>query len=155
MPAIDYPILRDNGRRRVLLVWLTTITVVPLLISTCHCPNAVFNTFAFTRGIDTVLQSVWGRLRGPAPLTIAIACSVLVLGAWFGSKQHIDNVYVNELPAGETRTEIRRLERNIAGVFPLTVNLQGAENGMKRPEFLQRMATPTSRFGCAWTTLCR
>jgi hypothetical protein len=125
----------------VLLAWLTTITVLPLLISIVPLPKRRFNTFAFTRGIDTVLESVWGCLRGRAPLSIAIACSALVLGAWFGSKQHIDNVYVNELPTGETRTEIRRLERNLAGVFPLTVHLQGAENAMKRPEVLQRMVT--------------
>jgi uncharacterized protein len=125
----------------VLLAWLTTITVLPLLISIVPLPKRRFNTFVLTRGIDTALQLVWSRLRARAPLTIAVACSALALGAWFGSKLRIDNVYVNELPVGETRNEVRQLEQNLAGVMPLTVHLQGPENAMKRPEVLQRMAT--------------
>ncbi len=124
----------------VLLAWLTTITVLPLLISVVPLSRGSFVAFASTRWIDAGLAFLWAGLRKRIPQTIAVSCIALVLGAWFGSKQHIDNVYVNELPAGETRSEVRRLEQRLAGVMPLTVHLQGARGDMKRPEVLQRIA---------------
>jgi predicted RND superfamily exporter protein len=123
----------------VLLAWLTTITVLPLLISVVPLPKRRFVEFASSRWIDAGLQFVWQGLRGRIPQTIAVTGVVLVLGAWFGSKQRIDNVYVDEVPAGETRSAVRRLEQRLAGVVPLTVYLQGAPGDMKRPEVLKRI----------------
>ena len=124
----------------VLLAWLTTITVLPVLISVVPLPKRAFVASASTRWIDLGLQAVWANTRRRMPLTIALTCIALVAGAWYGSKQRIDNVYVDELPAGVTRSDVRRLEQKLSGFIPLTVYLKGAEGDMKRPEVLQKMA---------------
>jgi uncharacterized protein len=124
----------------VLLAWLTTITVLPLLISLVPLSKRRSNVSTFGHWIDAGLRAAWQALQYRIPRTIAITGVVLLAGAWFGSKQHIDNVYVDELPAGETRSAVRRLEQQLAGVVPLTVHLQGAPGDMKRPEVLKRIA---------------
>jgi len=124
----------------VLLAWLTTISLLPLLISVVPLSRRGFAASVFTRWIDIGLQAVWTSIRPRVPLTIAATALALVVGVWFGSKQPIDNVYVDELPAGATRSDARRLEQKLAGLIPLTVYLQGAPGDMKRPEVLKRIA---------------
>jgi predicted RND superfamily exporter protein len=124
----------------VLLAWVTTITVLPILISIVPLPKRRFAASRITRFIDLGLLAVWARIRQRVPLTMAVTSLVLVAGIWFGSKQQIDNVYVDELPAGTTRSEVRHLEQKLAGFIPLIVHLEGAPADMKRPDVLQRMA---------------
>jgi hypothetical protein len=125
----------------VLLAWLTTITVLPLLVSISSAPQGRFARRGSTRWLDAALKSLWRTLKGRIPQTIAVTCIALALGAWFGSRQHVNNVYVDELPRGEARDDVRRLEQKLAGVLALTVHLEGARNDMKRPDILKRVET--------------
>jgi predicted RND superfamily exporter protein len=120
----------------VLLAWVTTITVVPLLISLLRLPERRFNAIESTRFIDRRLQSLWTFLRVRVGKAVLVSLMLLLGGAWWAREQHIDNVYVDQLPDGRARDDVRHLEQQLGGVLSLTVHLRGARDVMKQPGVL-------------------
>ncbi|HET9957404.1 MAG TPA: MMPL family transporter [Polyangiaceae bacterium] len=121
----------------VLLAWVTSMTVLPVLLSVVPLPKRQLSTGAWERGLDRALGALWDGLRKRVPHAIVASVVLLVAGSWFASKQHLDNVYVDELPHGKARRDVRHLEQKLSGVLGLTVHLQGARDSMKRPAVLQ------------------
>lgn len=121
----------------VLLAWLTTMTVLPLLLSVFPAPKRRFGSLASTRFIDRNLASLWGFLKGRLGFTVAAICVVLVAGAFVARKQHINNMYVGGLPHGQAQTDVRVLESRLSGVLRLIVHLDGPRDSMKQLEVLE------------------
>lgn len=121
----------------VLLAWVTTMTVLPLLLSVFPLPKRRFSGLALSRFIDGKLASLWGFLKRRLGLAVVATCVVLVAGAFAARKQHINNVYVDGLPHGQAQADVRALESRLSGVVRLTVHLDGAPGAMKRPEVLK------------------
>jgi hypothetical protein len=65
---------------------------------------------------------------------VLVACALLGIGTYFARDQHIVNTYVDELPRGPVRADVRTLEQKVAGVIRVVVHLEGATDAMKRPE---------------------
>jgi predicted RND superfamily exporter protein len=120
----------------VLLAWVTTMTVLPILLSVVPAPKKKFGGLASTRWIDGRITSLWGFLKGRLALTIAATCVVLVAGVLVARKQHIDNVYVDGLPHKQTQSDVRVLEQRLWGVVRLIVDLDGPQVWLNRPEVL-------------------
>lgn len=125
----------------VLLAWVTTMVLLPLLLSVFPAPKRRFSALGSTRYVDGKLASLWGFLKGRIALTIAIAAVVLVAGGFLARKQHIDNVYTAGLPSGQTQDDVRVLESRLSGVVRLIVHLDGPADSMKRPEVLKAIET--------------
>jgi predicted RND superfamily exporter protein len=123
----------------VLLSWLTTITVLPILLSLLELPTRRFSALGSTLWTDAMLRSVWGFLSPRIRPALLVTAVLFVVGGLAATRQHIDNVYVNELPRGETQTDVRRFEQQLAGIASMTVHLEGAPGAMKQPDVLQRI----------------
>ena len=124
----------------VLLSWLTTVTVLPILLSLAELPKKRFAASSSTRWLDLMLRSVWAFLSSRVRPTLMVTAGLFIIGGFFATRQHIDNLYVNELPRGTTQNDVRRFEQQLAGIASMTVHLEGARDLMKRPEVLQRIA---------------
>jgi predicted RND superfamily exporter protein len=123
----------------VLLSWATSITVLPILLSLVSLPKRRSSSLAFVACLEAALRSLWRFLCARRGWTIAVTCILLVSGSWLAQKQHIDNVYVDELPRGATRNDVRRLEQQLFGILSINVHLEGPPEVMKRPDVLQRI----------------
>ena len=121
----------------VLLAWVTTMTVLPLLLSVFPAPKRRFGSLASTRFIDGKLASLWGFLKGRLGFAVVATCVVLVIGGFAARKQHINNVYVEDLPHGQAQADVRVLESRLSGVVRLTVHLDGPRDAMKQPAVLK------------------
>jgi len=123
----------------VLLAWLTSVIVLPLLIWWVPAPQKSFSVIGSTRRLDQALSTLWGFLRVRIPACIALTAVALVVSGFFASKQTVDNVYVDELPNGPARAQMRQLEQKLTGVLSLIVHLDGPADSMKAPGVLRRM----------------
>ena len=121
----------------VLLAWVTTVTVLPLLLSVAPLPKRRYSALTSTRGVEALVESMWKRLNAH-PQAIAIAGVLLLVGGVaLGSKQHLSNGYVSGLPRGPAREAIHLLEEKLSGVIRLIVYLEGEPDVMKRPAVLK------------------
>ena len=121
----------------VLFAWLSSVTVLPLLLSVVPAPRRRFSAIGFTLYIDRALGAVWEFLRRRVPQAIAVSLVLLVTGAWFAREQRIDNVYVDALPRGGVLDDVRALEKKLTGVLRVIVYLEGAPEAMKQPRVLK------------------
>jgi predicted RND superfamily exporter protein len=123
----------------VLSSWLTTVTVLPILLSLVVLPKTRFSALNSTRWLDAMLRSVWVFLSTRIRRTLLITAGLFLVGGFFATRQRIDNQYVNELPRGATRNDVRRFEQQLSGIASMTVHLEGARDTMKQPEVLKRI----------------
>lgn len=123
----------------VILAWVTTITVLPLLLSVVPAPKRRFASLSSTQSIDSALASIWAFLRSRTGAALAVTAVLLLGGGWLAPRQHIDNRYVDGLPSGEVKNDVRRLEGELAGVLRVIVHLEGPVDSMKSPAVLRAM----------------
>lgn len=123
----------------VLLAWLTSITVLPILLSFFPVPKRRFRAARVTAQLDRTLQGLWGALRGRMTQALVVTVLLLLVGGYFARAQRVDNVYVGGLPNGSTQADVHRLEQRLAGVLSLSVHLEGSRDVMKQPELLRRL----------------
>jgi predicted RND superfamily exporter protein len=89
-----------------------------------------------TRIVHAGLSWLFGWLNPVRGKLIAAAIAFLVLGAVASSRLQVVNEYVGVLPPGKTLDATRALERQLTGVVPLAVLLEGAPGAMERPDVL-------------------
>lgn len=123
----------------VLLSWLGSVTVLPIVLSWVSLPYKRFIRLTSTVWLDAALRSVWRFLRLRVRPTLAVTALLFVVGSFFAARQHINNLYVGELPRGATQNDVRRFEQQLAGIVSMTVHLEGARDSMKQPEVLERI----------------
>ncbi len=123
----------------VLLAWLTSVTVLPLLLAVSPLSPRSGAGARLSRLLDRALLATWGYLRSRLRPTLVAVALLLVGGSLFARKQHLDNAYIDALPQGETRSGVRALERTLSGVVRVVVHLQGRADSMKQPEVLKAM----------------
>jgi predicted RND superfamily exporter protein len=121
----------------VLFAWLTSVTVLPLLLSIAPLPKRRFSTHALTRRVDATLAALWGWLRHRVPQAIALTLVALLGSAFFARKQEVDNVYVGALPHGQILRDTRASEQKLTGVLRVIVYLEGPADAMKQPAVLK------------------
>lgn len=124
----------------VLLSWVTSVTVLPILLSWVPLPTRSFDALRSTRWLEGSLRSTWRVLRTRTRSTLVLTAVLFIVGAWFASRQRIDNLYVGQLPRGLVRDDVHRLEERLSGIVSLTVHLEGPRDSLKQPEVLRRMA---------------
>jgi predicted RND superfamily exporter protein len=124
----------------VLLAWVTTITVLPLLLSVAPLPKKRFNALGLSRRLDRALGSTWSFLRVRTSAVAVGAVIAIALGAYVARVQHVSNAYVGSLPRGQTQEDVRHLERTLSGVIRFIVHLEGPVDVMKRPDVVRAIA---------------
>jgi predicted RND superfamily exporter protein len=124
----------------VILSWVTTVVVLPLLLSFIPPPRRRVRGLLRSPLLEAGFSRSWAWLRGRPRAVIAAAVLVLALGGVYGWKQHISSVYVANLPDGEALDAIHVLERKLSGVVRTVVTFEGEPGAMKRPEVLKAIA---------------
>jgi predicted RND superfamily exporter protein len=123
----------------VMLSFVTTCTVMPLLLWLVPAPTKRYGTSAMLAATEGTLQRI-GKWIEPRGLSLTVlSCVLLVAGSYFAREQHINNNYVGSLPRGAARDDVQRLEQKLFGVLRLNVLLEGPAGVMTRPEVLKAM----------------
>ena len=136
----DVPMMRVFGVTvavGVLLAWVTTNTVLPVLLAYLPVPQRRLGSSVLSRAVDRGLVSTWSLLKGRSGLGLGIALLLLVGGGLFARHQTISNEYIGSLPHGPTQDDVHRLESKLTGVIRLNVYLEGQPGSMKDPAVLQ------------------
>lgn len=131
----------------VLFAWLTTVTVLPLLLAVVSLPKSRFSALTSTKGVDALIEWLWVRVRARPKLFVAAGAALLLGTTAFGSKQHLSNGYISGLPKGEVKTTIREMEDQLSGVIRVIVYLEGAPNTLKKAAVLKAMLGVDSTIG--------
>lgn len=124
----------------VMLAWVTTYTLLPVLLAFAPVPKRRLQSSRLGRVIDRALYSTWSMLRGRSQLAVIISIVLFGFGAAFAATQRISNHYVGSLPRGQTRNDVDLLQKRLTGVIRLVVHFEGPEDSMKRPEVLRAIA---------------
>jgi predicted RND superfamily exporter protein len=120
----------------VLLAFVTTVTVLPLLLSAFGLPASSSDKTS-SPAVERVLHWL-SHVTGARPLTmVVLGCVLLSVSSAFAYKQRIENYYVGSLPIGQTQTDVRLFENKLAGVSRMVITFAGAENSIKRPDVLR------------------
>jgi len=120
----------------VLLSWVTTITVLPVLLSFVRPPKKRFASLAYNRRLDNTLHGIWGFTRARIPLVLGATAVLLFGGGFLARRQHVVNEYIGSLPNGRAQDQARSLERDLTGIIRFVAYLDGAPDSMRRPEVL-------------------
>lgn len=123
----------------VLLAWVTTVTVLPLLLSIVPLPKRRYSALTSTKGVNVLIEWVWARIRRRPQAVVVAGALIAVAGIAVGSSQRLSTGYVSGLPRGGVRDDVQRLEKELSGVIRLIVYLEGAPNAMQNPAVLQAM----------------
>lgn len=125
----------------VLLAWVTTVTVLPLLLAVFPTPRVqAAGTLSSFRWIDRSMAGVWSFVERRTLAILVVAVGILTMGVVLGRNQKLVNEYVGLLPNNETQASVRFLERELSGVVRLVVYVQGEPGAMARPEVLSAIA---------------
>jgi predicted RND superfamily exporter protein len=120
--------------------FVTTLTVLPLLLSIVPPPKRSFSSLSLQSFVDRALQRSWtavNRHRGPV---LACGATILALGIVAGRGLRIDNGYVDTVPNGPERRAVRLLEQELSGVLRFVAYFEGPPESMRRPEVLHAIA---------------
>lgn len=137
------PSLRTAGLTAgtgVLLSFVTTVTVLPLLLALLNPPKRKLASARGVVALDRALQALGSAVARRPVMFSFVAVMVLAAGALFGRVQHISNAYVGSLPTGQTQDDVRRFEQKLSGVVRLTVLLEGPADAIKKAEVVQAIA---------------
>jgi predicted RND superfamily exporter protein len=124
----------------VSLAFVTTSTVLPLLLSIFPAPRVRPSQHGVSKKIDGALVWAWDKMRGRSWTIVGVALVILGGAGWYGHVQHVNSLYVGVLPKSETLDSVRTLERKLSGVSRSALYIVGKEGDMKRPEVLQAVA---------------
>ncbi|HEY6561948.1 MAG TPA: MMPL family transporter, partial [Polyangiaceae bacterium] len=125
----------------VMFAFLTTIAVLPLLLSLVPPPRRASSSFPLSRALRRVFDKLWRALNARRRIVIAAGLFVLALGMASGASLRIDNHYVGLLADGPERDAVLKLEEKLSGVVRLVVYLEGSPGAMRRPDVLRAIAT--------------
>jgi predicted RND superfamily exporter protein len=120
--------------------FVTTVTVLPLLLSMVAPPRRALSSLAFPRALDALLARSWRALNARRGLVVAAAALLLVLGVAAGRGLRVNNSYVETAPDSPARRAVRVAEEKLSGVVRFIVYLEGEPGAMKRPEVLRAIA---------------
>ncbi|MGA2447311.1 MAG: MMPL family transporter [Polyangiaceae bacterium] len=124
----------------VSLSFVTTITVLPVLLALLPPPKRKQTSTRLSALVDAALVRYWQVIRRRRGAVLAVAIGVLALGAVAGRGVGIVNEYTGVLPGGSAKDGVRALERKLSGVVRLVVYLEGPAGSMKRPDVLRAIA---------------
>jgi predicted RND superfamily exporter protein len=124
----------------VLLAWVTTITVLPLLLSAVPPPKNKYFALS-SAGLVLKFTRFTNHLAATFPKLITFgAVALLAITTAYASKLAIVNEYVGGLPVGQTQNEVRHMEERMSGTIRLILHLDGPADSMNRPDVLAAMA---------------
>jgi len=121
----------------VLFAFLTTITVLPLLLVSVRPSQVPDHKPWISTATDALMHWIWHIARSKPELMVGIAISALVLGGGAASQMRIVTEYVGTLPHGRVQDGVRMLEQKLSGVVRASIYLEGETDSMKKPEVLQ------------------
>jgi predicted RND superfamily exporter protein len=129
----------------VLFSFVTTVTVLPLLLAVVSPPRRVLSSLGFQRKVDAILVRGWAGLRDHRAASIAVAVALVALGANVARQIPIDDAYVDTAPNGPERKAARLAERELSGVVRYVAYFEGEPGSMKRPDVLRAIAAVDDR----------
>jgi hypothetical protein len=121
----------------VALSFVTTVTVLPLLLKVVPLPNRTRSSTRIGAWVDRALVGLWAAIRSRRGWVCGGAIAVIGAGAVAARRVDIVSVYVSVLPRGPAQDTVHTLERELSGVVRLVVFLEGPAGSMKRPDVLQ------------------
>jgi predicted RND superfamily exporter protein len=124
----------------VLLVWVSTVTVLPVLLAVLPEGRRVARPQIMGQVSRTVV-AIWRRVHEHRGAVLAATLLFLAVGGWHARVQHISNEYVGSLPRGRSYDTVRALERELTGVVRTVVFLEGPPGSMRQPAVLRAMAS--------------
>ncbi len=124
----------------VSLAWVTTMTVLPLLLGTLPVPKRRYAGNTLTLWVDARIVGFWEFVRTRTKPIMAITLVVLVVGGWASTKQLISSSHVGMLPPGGVREGVEQMEKKLTGVLRTAILIEGPEGSMKKPEVLRAIS---------------
>jgi len=138
MPTVRYlGIVVGSG---ILFAFLTTVTVLPLLLSVTPPPRHTLSELPFQHRIEAALEGIWPKLSPRVGLVFVSAGALLAFAIFFGRTVQINDSYVDTAPEGEERSAVRAAEAKLSGVLRFALYFEGPPGSMKRPEVLEAIA---------------
>lgn len=123
----------------VLLAFLTTITVLPLLLVSVAPQQHYGERPRIAVATDALMAWIWQTIKGRPELLIGIALSMLIAGAGAARGMHIVNEYVGVLPRGQVQNGVRLLEQKLSGVVRVAIYLEAEPGTLQRPDVLRAL----------------
>jgi predicted RND superfamily exporter protein len=120
----------------VSFAFVTTVTVLPLLMVSVRPPKRRMASSAIAKRVDACLVSTWHAIRNRRRLVLCAALAFIAIGGLAAQRLNIVNTYVGSLPRGSELDTVRELEDKLSGVVRFIVYLEGPPGSMKRPETL-------------------
>lgn len=123
----------------VLLAFLTTVTVLPLLVVSLAPEGHYAERPEIASATEGLMDWIWDAIKGKPELMVAIALSLLILGGAASRDMRIANEYVGVLPRGQVQEGVRTLEQKLSGVVRLAIYLESDVNVLQKPEVLRAL----------------
>jgi predicted RND superfamily exporter protein len=120
----------------VMFAFVTTVTVLPLLLSVVPLEAARQREHGVHAWLDRRLAGLAGVLARRGGVVLVLG-AVLLVGALVAARQEISVSYLGWLPSGPTKDAARTLEQKLSGVIRMSVLIEGPPGSMKRPEVLR------------------
>ena len=124
----------------VVFSFVTTLTVLPLLLSVIPLPRRAASSLGLEGALDRWLQTSWRRINAHPAVVLLFGATLLALGVAAGRGLRVNNVYVDSVPAGPERQAVRLIEQKLSGVARYVVFLEGRAGSMRNPEVLAAIA---------------
>jgi uncharacterized protein len=121
----------------VLLAFVTTVTVLPVLLAVVPPPRRKQSSTRTSALLDAGFVALWGAIRSRRGLVLACAVAIIGAGAVAAHGLEIVNSYTSGLPKGPAEEGVHKLEEKLSGVVRFAVFLEGPVGSMKRPEVLK------------------
>jgi predicted RND superfamily exporter protein len=121
----------------VLFAFLTTVTVLPILITSLAPAQLYGEKPGISVATDNLMAWLWQSIKRKPELMVGIALSMLIAGSGAARGLHIVNEYVGVLPKGVVQDGVRVLEQKLSGVVRVAVYLEGEVDSLKAPAALQ------------------
>jgi uncharacterized protein len=121
----------------IMLAWVTTMTVLPVMLSLFPLPKRKFSSIRSTHWVEVAIEKTWAAVRQRSVMVASVSVALVLGGALLARTLYIDNTYTGDLPKGPILTNVRVLEQMLTGVLRLIVHLEGPADSMKRPEVLK------------------
>jgi predicted RND superfamily exporter protein len=122
-----------------MLAFVTTLTVLPLLLTVVPTARRAHSSLWISRVLDASLTRLWSLGNRRPAMVVLVAVAFLAVGAAAGRELRIDNEYVGSLPKGEVLDTTRALEEQLSGVVRVVAYLDGPPGSMKQPAVLRAM----------------
>jgi predicted RND superfamily exporter protein len=119
---------------------VTTVTVLPLLLSIVAPPKRPLSSLGIQSTVDAWLAALWHAINARRRVVLAVGLVLVVLGAPAARGIAINNQNVDSVPVGPERSAIRLLENTLSGVTRFVVFFEGPPGAMLDLEVLRAIA---------------